>query len=360
MTSRTSSWLWAALLLLGCGGKGSDNPAANEQGHGGTATGAGGGTAATAAGTPGNAPRGHAGQSNGAPNGGASGSAGGSEGGANYGGSNDDPLNDGGASGGGASGGTSTGGTSSSDAGRGGSGGSGGSEPGTIGPSPECKPWPKATETQELTKTQVVKESFDGKLQRFVGNGLGSGEQGEGQKPLFQLESGATLANVIIGAPAADGIHCLGSCTLTNVWWEDVGEDAATLKGSSASQTMLIDCGGAKHAADKVFQHNGPGTFDIRNFYVEDFGKLYRSCGNCSKQYERRVLLTSIRADAGKTLVGINENYDDTATFSNILVSPLTTICQRYQANDTGDEPTPTGTGPNDSCLYQPSDIHQL
>jgi hypothetical protein len=37
-----------------------------------------------------------------------------------------------------------------------------------------------------------------------------------------------------------------------------------------------------------VFQHNGGGTLTVRNFQVSDFGKLYRSCGNCKTQYKRR------------------------------------------------------------------------
>lgn len=40
--------------------------------------------------------------------------------------------------------------------------------------------------------------------------------------------------------------------------------------------------GGAYHASDKVVQHNGCGTVNIINFYVNDYGKLYRSCGNVS------------------------------------------------------------------------------
>ena len=56
---------------------------------------------------------------------------------------------------------------------------------------------------------------------------------------------------------------------------------------------MTIDTGGAKGATDKVFQHNGPGTMIIRNFCAQDFGKLYRSCGNCSSQYARHVELTT-------------------------------------------------------------------
>jgi hypothetical protein len=111
-----------------------------------------------------------------------------------------------------------------------------------TGPSASCKAWPAATGSpQKLAKTVSVSQDYDGKLQRFVSDGLGDGAQGESQLPLFELADGATLENVIIGAPAADGIHCLGSCTLKNVWWEDVGEDAATLKGSASSQVMSID-----------------------------------------------------------------------------------------------------------------------
>lgn len=69
-------------------------------------------------------------------------------------------------------------------------------------------------------------------------------------------------------------MDCLGTCTLRNVWWLDVGEDAATLKGTSAGQVMTGDGGGAMHAADKVLQHNGPGSVAIRNFQAVDIGKL--------------------------------------------------------------------------------------
>ena len=41
---------------------------------------------------------------------------------------------------------------------------------------------------------------------------------------VFILKDGATLSNVIIGADALEGVHCLGSCTLRNVWFRDVCE----------------------------------------------------------------------------------------------------------------------------------------
>ena len=308
-----------------------------------------GGTPSGSAGAPNGAGGGRSGAGGapsagaGAANGGTSSGTGGKGGGSNMAGA-------GGKSG---TGGAGSGGTTGA-AGAGGSGATGG-----FGPNASCKAWPAATgSTQKVSKTQNVSGSFDGKLQRFVSDGLGDGEQGEDQQPLFVLADGATLSNVIIGAPAADGIHCNGTCTLKNVWWEDVGEDAATFKGTSASQTMTIDCGGAKKASDKVFQHNGPGTMKISNFYASDFGKLYRSCGNCSKMYARNSVFSYISATGGKSLAGVNENYNDTATFVGILAPSNIVICQRYKGNSSGDEPTATGTGPDGKvCLYKTSDV---
>jgi hypothetical protein len=210
---------------------------------------------------------------------------------------------------------------------------------------------------------KVPSGGYDGGMKRFYGTGnLGSGGQNENQDPIFQLPDGATLKNVVLGAPAADGIHCLGTCTLTNVWWEDVGEDAATFKGTSSSQTMTVNGGGARKASDKVFQHNGPGTMIIRNFQVDDFGKLYRSCGNCKTQHKRHVVLENITAfSPGKSLVGINTNYGDTARFSRITVvgdsSKKIAICEKYQGVTSG-EPKKIGSGADSThCLYKSSDI---
>nr|BFE87798.1 pectate lyase [Planobispora longispora] len=200
-------------------------------------------------------------------------------------------------------------------------------------------------------------------MKRFYGSGeLGSDGQSESQGPLFQLADGATLQNVILGAPAADGVHCLGTCTLKNVWWEDVGEDAATFKGASASQVMTIDGGGARKASDKTFQHNGPGTMVIKNFQITDFGKLYRSCGNCSKQYARHVVVSNVQVTApGKSLVGINSNYGDTAKLSGITIvgdpGKKIAICDRYKGVTSG-EPSKIGSGADGvNCVYSASAI---
>ncbi|WP_443046624.1 pectate lyase [Streptomyces sp. DSM 40750] len=224
--------------------------------------------------------------------------------------------------------------------------------------------WPTATGSRAVNATIEVSGTYDGSLKRFYGSGdLGGDSQDESQGALFELADGAVLKNVVLGAPAADGVHCLGSCTLRNVWWENVGEDAASFKGKSASASYLVVGGGAKGADDKVFQHNGAGTLTVKNFQVADFGKLYRSCGNCETQYRRHVVISNVRATApGKVLVGVNANYGDTAVISGVtLVGDSDrdiTVCERFQGNSSGAEPAELGNGPDGThCRYSTSDI---
>jgi hypothetical protein len=147
---------------------------------------------------------------------------------------------------------------------------------------------------------------------------------------------------------------------LQNIWWENVGEDAATLDGDTASQVMTIECSGTRQATDKVFQHNGPGTMVIRDVWSDGFNKFYRSCGNCIPQhYPRHVELYDLVLSNGVVIVGLNENYGDTAEFSNITVTGGITVCQRYIGNDQGLETTLVGEGPDGQhCLYDDSDIN--
>ena len=224
--------------------------------------------------------------------------------------------------------------------------------------------WPTSQGADQAVTTPIaVSGTFDGGMRRYYGSGaLGTGGQDENQKPIFDLAAGATLKNVILGNPAADGVHCAGACTLQNVWWEDVGEDAATFRGSSASLTFLVDGGGARHAADKIFQHNGAGTLTIRNFLAEDFGKLYRSCGNCSTQYQRNVIIQNVTITLPwSAIAGINTNYGDTARFSQIILIGTTSsthVCNKYTGNNTGAEPPLIGSGADGvNCIYSPSDI---
>ncbi|MEU5525576.1 pectate lyase [Micromonospora chersina] len=229
--------------------------------------------------------------------------------------------------------------------------------PTPTGTPPPPASWPTPTASVKVDATVPVSGTFDGGMKRYYG--IGDGGQSESQDPMFELAAGATLKNVIIGAPAGDGVHCEGNCTLVNVWWEDVGEDAATFRGGT---TYTVDGGGARSASDKVFQHNGPGTVHIRNFRVESAGKLYRACGNCSTSYQRHVVMDNVTATGTKVLAGINTNWGDTARFSRITIlndpNRSTRICVKYQGVPKGSEPTEIGAGADGvNCLYSASDI---
>ncbi|KAJ1301631.1 hypothetical protein OPQ81_008877 [Rhizoctonia solani] len=88
--------------------------------------------------------------------------------------------------------------------------------------------------------------------------------------------------NLVIGANQAEGVHCKGSCNIYNVWFEDVCEDTITLRQTSGI-TNIVGSG----TRDKFVQHNGGSIANIDSYRVQDFGKLYRACGNCKTQYKR-------------------------------------------------------------------------
>ena len=219
------------------------------------------------------------------------------------------------------------------------------------------------------------KETYDGLGKPYAAtSALGDGGQGENQLPIFEVENDGTLQNVIIDIDGADGIHCMGSCTLKNVWWLKSGEDCATLKASKSNSnpTMHIIGGGVRDAKDKVFQHNGPGTISISGgFQAENFGKLYRSCGNCKTQYHRNVIIDGIKvANPDKAIVAINGRYSnvnyvdqsgDNASIRNVIAfdTKPDQVCEKFTANDKSEEPgDPYASGSDGkNCIYSTSDV---
>ncbi|MFZ6765860.1 pectate lyase [Undibacterium sp. Di26W] len=221
---------------------------------------------------------------------------------------------------------------------------------------------------QSVSSTTTVPANtvFDGlvkfgKMVCLVGTGKSmAGDQSENQIPHFILEEGATLKNVVLGDPGfgsgrdlkaggADGVHCSGNCRIENVYWGDVGEDAATLKGPG---TMTVTGGAAYKAADKIFQNNGKGgKIVITNFYAEEGGKLYRSCGNCSasKQSARFADISNVTVFNVSHPVLVNSSFNssklpglkdafDVATIKD-MNSNITPVCSGSVGTVSGNEP---------------------
>lgn len=208
--------------------------------------------------------------------------------------------------------------------------------------------------------TIATGEIFDGGM--FVyDRGVSCTGQVEGgdSDAVFQIENGGSLSNVIIGPNQIEGVHCQGACTLENVWWSAVCEDAFTIKNQNSGETTYIKGGGAFGAEDKVLQHNGGGSLSVSDFTVSNFGKLYRSCGNCDSMTNRHITMSGITASSGSELCGINSNYGDSCTLTGSnSVSDVDDICVTYTGNSEGDEPTENGSGADGTyCIYDESSL---
>ncbi|CAH0050368.1 unnamed protein product [Clonostachys solani] len=192
--------------------------------------------------------------------------------------------------------------------------------------------------------TIAAGETFDGgNVMYDRGVSCTGQEEGGDSDAVFILEKGASLSNVIIGPNQIEGVHCNGGCTITNVWWDAVCEDAFSIKKQDDGETTTINGGGATGAEDKVIQHNGGGTVAINNFEVSDFGKMYRSCGNCKSMPARHVIVTGGSASNGKVLVGINSNMGDTASISGVSMTSVGDECIDYEGVTDGSEPSKIG-----------------
>ncbi|KAK1144091.1 hypothetical protein N8T08_005753 [Aspergillus melleus] len=206
-------------------------------------------------------------------------------------------------------------------------------------------PTPTASHSNGAVIEVAAGKVFDGGWARYDRGSGACKDQSESdwKDAVFYLQAGATLKNVIIGKNQAEGVHCNGPCTLEFVWFEDVCEDAISIKNDKAGQETWIIGGGAYHADDKIVQHNGCGTVNIINFYAEDYGKLYRSCGNCKSQCKRNVYVEGVTARNGGELVGINSNFGDTATLKNVCTDTKNP-CVLYDGCAGGCEPKKVGT----------------
>jgi pectate lyase C len=185
-------------------------------------------------------------------------------------------------------------------------------------------------------KTIVVKagEVYDGKGKTVVADPdtLGDGSQKESQKPIFKLENNATLKNVIIAAPAADGVHVYGNGTISNVTWEDVGEDALTLKKSG---TVNITGGGVFHAYDKVFQMNAEGTIYIKNFRADDIGKLVRQNGGT--KYRVHITLDNSDISNVKDSIFRTNSSSSTARITNSRFHNVEQLFKGFKSSNTSE-----------------------
>jgi pectate lyase C len=175
----------------------------------------------------------------------------------------------------GSSGGTTSSSSSSSSTGGGGtssSTGGGGSSGSITGAT--CS---NGSTTSVASTIRVTSGTYDGGCRVFnATSALGDGSQSEGQDPVFRVENGATLRNVVLGSNAADGIHFYNGGNINNIRWSNVGEDAFTIKSSGTVNASNIT---GYAGEDKFIQVNAASTLNVSNCIVDNMGKFLRQNG---------------------------------------------------------------------------------
>ncbi|KZL73079.1 pectate lyase [Colletotrichum tofieldiae] len=157
-----------------------------------------------------------------------------------------------------------------------------------------------------------------------------------GGHPVFILEDGATLSNVIIGAGQVEGIHCRGACTLKNVWFRRACDYSIILNGNG---NVLVEGGGVQGRAETAVFHKGRGTVTVKNFTAIDSGRLYRSCGDCfNNGGPRNIVVENLKAKNINLIAGINSNFGDTATVAGSCGAGVTKVCQEFKGVNKGQE----------------------
>jgi len=230
--------------------------------------------------------------------------------------------------------------------------------------------WPASVGTKSIGSsgiTVAAGQVYDGAMALHDGslNDCSTGDQ-DSTTAAITVGDGGTVKNVVFGKKIGDGIHCLGSCTIDNVWFPYICDDAITInKDAKSSGTSTISNSGFKGARDKTIQHNGGNsTVDIDNVYVEVAGKLYRSCGSgggCTSGAKHTASISNVIAIGVNQVAGVSE--DDKVTLKNICTFRTPSLCHTYKVGGNDDSTlsaNKTAEGPGPSCSYTAADAHAL
>lgn len=175
--------------------------------------------------------------------------------------------------------------------------------------------------TITITTTIVVAAgaTYDGKGNTIKASGMGDGGQGEGQKPFFRLNSGSTVKNVILAAPGVDGIHYYGNGTINNVTWQDVGEDASTIKSGG---TCTMSSSRASSAYDKFCQANAASTWTLQSVTETTCGKIIRQNGGTT--YTCKFYYNTVTSKNCKEAIGRTDSSSTRFYYRSLSVSNFT------------------------------------
>ncbi|MFT3733721.1 MAG: pectate lyase [Rhodocyclaceae bacterium] len=149
-------------------------------------------------------------------------------------------------------------------------------------------------------------------------------EVNENPPPVFRLENGATLRNVIMGAALyGDSVHVYGGGTVENATWVDVNDDALTVKTTGVVNVNGLTAG---KSADRIFQVNAAGSvLNVSNCVIDTVGNaVVRQNGGTT--YKITVAMDRCRI-ANAVRVFRADSPTSIATLSNSQLRNVTNVC---------------------------------
>lgn len=213
----------------------------------------------------------------------------------------------------------------------------------------------------ELSSAYTIEsnQTYDGGLKTYDRSDVSCDENKTivSDDAIFIIQPGGVLQNVILGPNHIAGVICISQdCVLQNVWVEDVCQAALVI--STGVGSTNVTGGGAKSASKRVILSQSGGSVSVQDFYMEDSGELFESCGTCGPVQRTVEISDVVSVNPSAALVRVNENYKDKATVSNVTIytSSSFDVCALY---DGGLDPEQVGTGQSGTvCQY--SDIHTV
>lgn len=176
-----------------------------------------------------------------------------------------------------------------------------------------------ATITITATINVAAGATYNGNGNSIKAVNMGDGGQGEGQKAFFKLNAGSTVQNVILLAPGVDGIHYYGNGAIKNVTWNDVGEDASTIK-SSGTCWMYQSRGSS--AYDKFGQANAASTWTMEQVTQTTCGKIIRQNGGTD--YACKFYYNTVKSDRCKEAIGRTDSSATRFYYRSLTVTNFT------------------------------------
>ncbi|KAL7076079.1 hypothetical protein ACQ4LE_004366 [Meloidogyne hapla] len=218
--------------------------------------------------------------------------------------------------------------------------------------------FPKPTSTEEITKTIRLTEDKDFGNKRIIFNGKRGTCYSKDPKweQAIILEDGVTISNLTLGespiGTSAD-IMCKGSCTLKNVFIENVCWRGFSFQGRSDvyataenkdrnKYVFTVEGGGALNGFQKIMCQGAPGNTIVKNFCSVNNSIGIISAGMSLVQYSRHVTIENSKFMGPMlTIAGGNQQYRDKITLRNIEIygnnNPATKIkfvCSENEGED--------------------------